>query len=163
MPARHFSSVDLPEPLRPTMPKNSPRSTAKETSRSARSSSWPARRKGCTARSLSVCTCSRGIRNALETSSTTTAGDATTHRVFALQRRGGAQRGAQAVLDLGGGPWPGAALGPAQPGALALLAQRGVVEDARDRVAERTRLGGGERHGPVDPIGGQHALAGHVD
>ena len=24
MPARHFSSVDLPEPLRPTIPKNSP-------------------------------------------------------------------------------------------------------------------------------------------
>ena len=41
MPARHFSSVDLPEPLRPTMPKNSPGATAKETSRSACSASMP--------------------------------------------------------------------------------------------------------------------------
>src|SRR5919198_2900563 len=160
MPARHFSSVDLPEPLRPTMPKNSPRSTAKETSRSARSSSWPPRRNGGTARSLSVCTCSRGIRNALETSSTTTAGDATTHRVFALTGRGGAQRGPQAVFDLGGSPRPGAALGPAQARARALLAPRGVVEEARDRVAERARLGGGQRHRPLDPVAGEHALAG---
>ncbi len=35
MPARHLSSVLLPEPLRPTIPKNSPCSTAKVTSRSA--------------------------------------------------------------------------------------------------------------------------------
>src|ERR671936_1677340 len=134
MLARHFSSVDLPDPLRPTMPKNSPRSTAKETPCSARSSSCPARRNGCSASSLSVCTCSRGIRNALETSSATTAGGAATiHRVFGLPGRGGAQRRPQALLDLGGGPRPRAALGPAQPGARALLAQRGIVEEALDR------------------------------
>ena len=39
IPARHLSSVLLPLPLRPTMPKNSPSPTSKSTSFSARSSS----------------------------------------------------------------------------------------------------------------------------
>src|SRR5205823_3118104 len=38
MPARHLSSVLLPEPLRPMIPKNSPSSTSNETSLSACSS-----------------------------------------------------------------------------------------------------------------------------
>src|SRR5215218_8566565 len=76
MPARHFSNVDLPDPFRPTIPKNSPGSTANETPRSACSSSERPRRNGCSARSLSVWTRSRGIRNDLLTSFTSTAGRA---------------------------------------------------------------------------------------
>src|SRR3954447_2762317 len=73
MPAISFSSVDFPEPLRPTTPKHSPFSTAKETSDSACSTSLRVRRKGCSARSLSVWLTSRGISNFFETPSTTTA------------------------------------------------------------------------------------------
>src|ERR1700722_3001807 len=72
MPARHFSSVDLPEPLRPTMPKNSPGCTAKETPRKAAKVSLPPPRRGWSTRSLSVLTCSRGISKLLWTPSTTT-------------------------------------------------------------------------------------------
>src|SRR4051812_1560215 len=74
MPARHLRSVDLPDPLRPTTPKNSPGSTRKETSRSARSSSSLARRSGWSIRSLSVWTRSRGMRKVFDTPSTRTAG-----------------------------------------------------------------------------------------
>src|SRR4051794_32252627 len=74
MPARHFSSVLLPEPLRPTIPKNSPASTVNETSCSASNSDERSLRNGCSARSLSVCIRSVGIWKALPTSLTTTAG-----------------------------------------------------------------------------------------
>src|SRR3954465_11488782 len=74
MPARHFSSVLLPEPLRPTIPKNSPFGTTNETSSRAWRRSKRARLKGWTARSLSVETFSWGSRKAFETPSTTTAG-----------------------------------------------------------------------------------------
>ena len=66
-------SVLLPQPLRPTIPKNSPRRTSKDTSCSACSRSKLRRRSGCTIRSLSVWICSRGRRNCLETPSTLTA------------------------------------------------------------------------------------------
>src|SRR5215213_458481 len=71
----HLSNVLLPEPLRPTMPKNSPRLTSKETSVSAGKVSMSRRRNGCSARSLSVWTRSFGSENAFETPSTTTAWD----------------------------------------------------------------------------------------
>ena len=74
MPAISLSSVLLPEPLRPTMPKNSPCSTENETSRTATNSLNELRRNGCSARSLSVCICSSGRRNRLLTPSTTMAG-----------------------------------------------------------------------------------------
>src|SRR2546423_3438860 len=70
----HLSSVLLPDPLRPTMPKNSPCGTANETFLSASSRSWPERLNGWSARSLRVWTCSRGIVNVFDTPSTTTAG-----------------------------------------------------------------------------------------
>src|SRR5256886_768085 len=70
----HLSSVLLPEPLRPTMPKNSPPRTAKETSLRASKRSNPVRRSGWSARSFSVWTCSRGMLNVFDTPSTTTAG-----------------------------------------------------------------------------------------
>src|SRR3954467_149692 len=73
MPAMSLSSVDLPEPLRPTTPKNSPFSTENETSCSACRTSLRARRNGCSARSLSVWMTSCGISNCFETPSTTTA------------------------------------------------------------------------------------------
>ena len=53
-PARHFSSVLLPEPLRPTMPKNSPAAMSTLTSFTARSSSKVRDANGCSARSFSV-------------------------------------------------------------------------------------------------------------
>src|SRR4051794_7593170 len=71
----HLSNVLLPEPLRPTMPKNSPRLTSKEMSVSAGKVSMSRRRNGCSARSLSVWTRSFGSENAFETPSTTTAWD----------------------------------------------------------------------------------------
>src|ERR1039458_5772345 len=74
MPAMHFSSVLLPLPLRPTMPKNSPGRTAKEMSFSAYRSSWRERRSGCSARSLSVWLRSSGILKRLWTPSTANAG-----------------------------------------------------------------------------------------
>src|ERR1700693_3359645 len=67
MPARHFSSVLLPLPLRPTIPKNSPGATANEMSFSACSCSWRERRSGCSARSLSVWLRSSGILKRLLT------------------------------------------------------------------------------------------------
>src|SRR5919199_2985237 len=76
MPPRHFSSVLLPEPLRPTIPKNSPGCTENETSRSATMSDPPRRRSGCSARSLSVCTRSLGMKKRFATPSTRTAGSA---------------------------------------------------------------------------------------
>src|SRR5437764_13766477 len=84
MPAMHLSSVLLPEPFRPTMPKNSPGGTANETSLSASKRSWPVRRKGWSARSFSVWICSRGMLKVFDTPSTTTAG---TPPVEALTRR----------------------------------------------------------------------------
>src|SRR5215218_4843838 len=63
MPARHFSSVLLPEPLRPTIPKNSPSLIDADTSSSARSSSKVRLWKGCNARSLNVEYCWCGILN----------------------------------------------------------------------------------------------------
>src|ERR1700741_583375 len=67
MLARIFSSVLLPEPFWPTMPKNSPLRTSKETSRSARSWRYSARLKGCVARSFNVSTRCSGTLNALLT------------------------------------------------------------------------------------------------
>src|SRR5438874_11630449 len=84
MPAMHLSSVLLPDPFRPTMPKNSPGGTANETSFSASKRSWPARRSGWSARSFSVWICSRGMLKVFDTPSTTTAG---TPPVEALTRR----------------------------------------------------------------------------
>jgi hypothetical protein len=66
-------SVLLPLPLRPTIPKNSPRPTVKETSLSASRRSKLRLRSGWTTRSLSVWTCSWGRRKVFETPSTLTA------------------------------------------------------------------------------------------
>src|SRR3954467_15760583 len=73
MPAISLSRVDLPDPLRPTTPKNSPFSTENDTSRSGSRISLRGRRNGCSARSLSVWMTSCGISNSFETPSTTTA------------------------------------------------------------------------------------------
>src|SRR6478735_68372 len=65
-----FSSVLLPEPLRPTMPKNSPWWTSKVTSCSAVSCRYSRRRSGCSARSLKLSIGCSGMRKALPTSRT---------------------------------------------------------------------------------------------
>jgi hypothetical protein len=70
MLAMIFSSVLLPDPLRPTMPKNSPRWTSKDTPRSTCCSRKVVRRNGCTARSLSESTRCSGTRNVFSTSRT---------------------------------------------------------------------------------------------
>ena len=62
-----FSSVLLPEPLRPTIPRNSPWWTSNETSRSARCSRYSIRRSGCVARSLNESTRWVGMRNVFST------------------------------------------------------------------------------------------------
>src|ERR1035437_5839993 len=62
-----FSRVLLPEPLRPTIPKNSPWWTSNDTSRSARSSRYSVRVSGWTARSLNESTRCSGIRKVLWT------------------------------------------------------------------------------------------------
>src|SRR5436305_1443256 len=67
MLARIFSSVLLPDPLRPTIPKNSPWWTSNDTSLSARSSRYFSRVNGCVTRSLSVSIRCSGIRKDLET------------------------------------------------------------------------------------------------
>src|SRR3954447_394 len=72
----HLSRVDLPEPLRPTIPKNSPSATSNDTSLRAWSVEWPDDSKGCRTRSLSVETWRWGRRKAFETRSTVTAGGA---------------------------------------------------------------------------------------
>src|SRR5829696_2921487 len=74
MPAMHLSRVDFPDPLRPTIPKNSPWGTEKEMSSSARRRSKRWRRSGWSARSLSVWTRSRGSEKVLEALATMTAG-----------------------------------------------------------------------------------------
>src|SRR5215210_6280943 len=65
MLAMTLSSVLLPEPLRPTTPKNSPLRTSKLTSRSAWRSRYSIRARGCTARSLNELIRCLGIRNRL--------------------------------------------------------------------------------------------------
>src|SRR3954447_11676745 len=70
----HFSSVLLPLPLRPTMPKNSPLAISKLTSWTAFSSLYSVERKGCRTRSLSVEYCWWGSRNVLLTPCTEIAG-----------------------------------------------------------------------------------------
>src|SRR4051794_26409841 len=67
MDARIFSSVLLPEPLRPTMPKNSPSRTSKLMSRSARSSRCSTRAHGRVTRSLSESIRWSGMRKVLLT------------------------------------------------------------------------------------------------
>src|ERR1700729_790407 len=74
MPARHLSSVLLPEPLRPAMPKNSPRLTSKEMSLKAEKDWWLERRSGCRAVSLTVCVRSSGTRKVLLTERATIGG-----------------------------------------------------------------------------------------
>src|ERR1700751_6006993 len=69
----HFSSVLLPLPLRPTMPKNSPCAISTLTSWTAFSSSYSVLRNGCSTRSLSVEYCWWGSRNVLLTPLTDTA------------------------------------------------------------------------------------------
>src|SRR5262249_39649095 len=70
----HFSSVLLPLPLRPTIPKNSPRNTSTLTSSTAWSTSNRRVRKGWSARSFSVWYCSCGSRKLFETWERLTAG-----------------------------------------------------------------------------------------
>src|SRR6266513_5022573 len=65
MLAMILSRVLLPDPLRPTIPKNSPRWMSNDTSRSAWSSRCSTRVKGWIARSLSVSTRCSGILNVL--------------------------------------------------------------------------------------------------
>src|SRR5829696_5387912 len=72
MPAMHFRSVDLPEPLWPSRPTVSPTATSKVTSRSAQKSTAGLRPRRST-RSLSDEVDSRWRRNRLETASTSTA------------------------------------------------------------------------------------------
>src|SRR3954447_12091738 len=102
MPARHFISVLLPLALRPTIPKNSPRRTSKETSTSASRASNVRRRVGWTTRSLSVWTCSCGRRNTFETPSARTvmsSGSArsTRHRVDGMSDHAGKDTTERAV------------------------------------------------------------------
>src|SRR5918996_2005238 len=63
MLASSLSSVVFPHPLRPTIPKNSPSATSKETSRSASRCLYSTRRRGCSARSFTVSTRWVGTRN----------------------------------------------------------------------------------------------------
>src|SRR3954466_13605511 len=69
----HLSSVLLPDPLRPTMPKNSPCGIVKPTPLSTFSSSYSVRRKGWRARSLSVWTWCLGMRKVFSSPSTSMA------------------------------------------------------------------------------------------
>src|SRR5436305_10758072 len=70
MLASSFSSVLLPEPLRPTIPKNSPWWISKETPSSARSSRYSRVANGRTTRSFSESTRCLGMRKDLWRSST---------------------------------------------------------------------------------------------
>src|SRR5215217_876132 len=74
MPARHLSSVLFPEPLRPTIPKNSPSAISKVMSSTARSVSYVAVCSGWSTRSLSVLYRRCGRRKCFDRWSTTTAG-----------------------------------------------------------------------------------------
>src|SRR5215475_1193867 len=67
MPASTLSSVLLPLPFGPTMPKNSPSPTENVTSRSASFRSYAMRLKGCAKYSFSRARCSCGIQNVFET------------------------------------------------------------------------------------------------
>src|SRR3954452_4424923 len=135
MPARHFSSVLLPDPLRPTMPKKSPCSTWKETSRRATRSSALRRRSGCSARSLSVWTRSAGMRKRLPTFSTRTAGSASARALTTDEASGRARRDPRSLRPLVG-----------EEGGLALQVVR---QQARGAVELRERLV--EQAQPPDP------------
>ncbi len=74
MPARTFSSVDLPLPLRPMMPKQVPVATSNETSCSASKRSRPTRRKPLATHSRSVSRFSCGSVKVLVTPETVIAG-----------------------------------------------------------------------------------------
>src|SRR5215212_8191563 len=70
MLARILSSVLLPDPLRPTMPKNSPCRTSKDTPRRACSTRYWGRASGWTTRSLNESMRWIGILKAFSTPST---------------------------------------------------------------------------------------------
>src|SRR3954466_14816754 len=78
MLARILSRVLFPDPLRPTMPKNSPWRTSKEMSCRTRCSRYSTRESGCATRSLRESMRCAGIRNVLSIprASTTTGADA---------------------------------------------------------------------------------------
>src|ERR1700722_31031 len=116
MPARHFSSVLGPLPLRPAIAKNSPERTSKEMSRSASKDSWRLRRSGCSARSLRVCTRSSGTRKVLLTPSTTIGGGALDGSVIGEGYRGGWREHApwQGIIGLAGDLGECSSCGPYQ-------------------------------------------------
>src|SRR3954447_2471344 len=101
MPPRHFSSVLFPLPLRPTMPNASPVETSKLTSRRASSRSYVIRRNGCSARSLSVCTCWWGSSKTFETPSTRTANGSRLPADTAITVAAGGARGSAMILGEG--------------------------------------------------------------
>ena len=74
-PARHFSSVRLARSVAPDDAEElAPRDAERHVLAAPGTRRTSLRRSGCSARSLSVWTCSCGMRNALETPSTRTAG-----------------------------------------------------------------------------------------
>src|SRR3954447_5527103 len=170
MPAMHLSRVDLPEPLRPTIPKNSPRAMSKETSRKACRSSCPDESKGCRTRSLRVLTRRWGRRKVFETSSTVTVGAppvvapadpgrsavmGTRVTLAAGRRRAGPEnpraRGEEGRLRARAVVVDG---NPGVPGLRALGPQVVVGLEARD--------GGGERNGIVLHVGVDAGLEAHA-
>ena len=81
MLARIFSSVLFPEPLRPTIPKNSPLRTSKETSvERAAARGSPGAENGWTARSLNVSIRCSGMRKTFSRSRTSITDGAVAHR-----------------------------------------------------------------------------------
>src|SRR6478672_9360148 len=98
MLASSFSSVLLPEPLRPTMPKNSPWRISKETPSRARSSRYSRAANGRTTRSLSESTRWVGMRKDLCSPSTWIAsGSLGGMNARTLPRCGGGRDGREAL------------------------------------------------------------------
>ena len=105
MLARIFSRVLLPDPLRPTMPKNSPSWMSNETSCSARRMRCSRRANGCVARSLSESTCCSGIRNVLLTPrASTTIGRSAMLLVAGVGRWRSAHRGTRRSVPVVASP-----------------------------------------------------------
>src|SRR6185369_12721319 len=139
MLARIFNSVLLPEPLRPTMPKNSPLRTSKEITSRAFSSRKSRPAKGRTRRSLNESTRWVGMRKALRRSSTWIASGSPT---AGARRRRSTGEGRGGALSTGMAAW-----------SLASLPPRGGVGGARDGRAGQLQREA-RRRNIQDRIGG---------
>src|SRR5918994_6334846 len=128
MLARIFSRVLLPEPFRPTIPKNSPRRRSNEIPRRAWSWRYSMRANGCTARSLNEVMRWLGIRNAFSTPLASITTGASAPGADAVTMSAVSAGSVETPADMGERVRVGAGSGARQPALEALVPEAVDVE-----------------------------------